>query len=82
MEHNLKTIQPFFDDVWSGKKRFELRKNDRNYQIGDTVVLEEWGPDENGDLSYYGRATRKTISYILKDCPEFGLMPEYCIFGW
>ncbi|MHC5823631.1 MAG: DUF3850 domain-containing protein [Nostoc sp.] len=31
--HNLKTWMPFYQDVIDGRKTFELRKNDRYYQI-------------------------------------------------
>ena len=39
--HHLKCCKPFFDDIWEGKKLFELRKNDRNYGIDDELVLHE-----------------------------------------
>ena len=40
--HKLKTWDGFFHEVWDGKKRFELRNNDRNFQVGDTVYLQEY----------------------------------------
>lgn len=40
--HVLKTVQPYFDDVASGKKTFEIRKNDRNFQVGDLLQLWEY----------------------------------------
>lgn len=40
-KHVLKTVQPYFDDVASGKKTFEIRKNDRNFQVGDLLRLVE-----------------------------------------
>lgn len=42
MIHDLKITPKYFDDVWNGIKRFELRKDDRDYQIGDTLLLREW----------------------------------------
>lgn len=80
MEHRLKTVQPFFDDVKSGKKSFEIRFNDRNYQIGDTLVLEEYD-DTAFTAGYTGQVLRKTITYVLKDCPHYGLRDGYCILG-
>jgi hypothetical protein len=77
MEHRLKTVQPFFNDVKSGKKPFEIRFNDRNYQVGDTLILEEW----NNAEGYTGQVERKSVTYILKDCPQFGLRDGYCILG-
>jgi hypothetical protein len=75
--HRLKTLQPFFSEVKERKKNFELRLNDREYQVGDTVVLEEW----TGECFTGDGVTRK-IKYVLKDCPELGLTSGYCIFGW
>lgn len=37
--HELKLDTKFFDDVKSGKKNFEIRKNDRDYQVGDILKL-------------------------------------------
>ncbi len=36
--HNLKTWMPFYQDVIDGRKTFELRKNDRDYQVGDILT--------------------------------------------
>lgn len=75
--HRLKTVQPFFDAVKARDKHFDLRLNDRDFQVGDTVVLEEWTGNH-----YTGKGVTRKIKYVLKDCPEFGLMEGYCIFGW
>ncbi len=37
--HELKLDEEYFDDVKSGLKTFEIRKNDRNYQVGDLLAL-------------------------------------------
>lgn len=80
MEHRLKTVQPYFSDIKSGKKPFEIRFNDRNYQIGDTLVLEEY---DNTDLTtgYTGQVIRKSVIYVLQDCPLYGLKDGFCILG-
>ena len=44
MEHTLKTWPVFFADVETGAKNFEIRKNDRNFQVGDFLRLEEFEP--------------------------------------
>jgi len=44
MTHNLKTWPSFFQAVKSKIKPFEIRENDRNYQVGDTLILEEFSP--------------------------------------
>lgn len=42
MKHKLKTITPYFSQIWEGKKTFEVRKNDRDFQPGDTLALKEY----------------------------------------
>lgn len=42
--HELKTEPAYFDAVLRGDKTFEVRKNDRDFQTGDTLVLKEFDP--------------------------------------
>ncbi|MTD42482.1 DUF3850 domain-containing protein [Erwinia sp. CPCC 100877] len=48
--HELKILPQYFDAVVSGRKRFEIRKNDRDYQVGDLLILNEWDNGFTGDL--------------------------------
>jgi len=34
-----------FNDIISGKKKFDVRKDDRNFKIDDTLMLCEWSPE-------------------------------------
>lgn len=78
-QHPLKTLAPFFDAVADGSKTFELRKNDRNYQVGDTLLLERWC--EPGPLQDTKTAPiRKTVTYVLRG-GQYGLDREFCILG-
>lgn len=61
--HYLKTVNPFFMDVYNEKKNFEVRLNDRNYQVGDTLHLQEFVPPE----TYTGREIRADVIYLLDD---------------
>jgi hypothetical protein len=70
-EHYLKTVQPFFDDVKYGRKPFEVRFNDRNYEVGDILHLQEFVPPE----TYTGQEIVKEVTYILDD-------PAYCKDGY
>ena len=39
MIHALKTLPEYFEAVWENKKTFELRKNDRDFKVGDYLAL-------------------------------------------
>jgi Domain of unknown function (DUF3850) len=73
--HALKTLPQFFN-VLGIQKLFEVRKNDRDFKIGDTLWLQEWS-EENG---YTGKDKKYRIIYILKG-GQFGIDPEYCVLG-
>jgi hypothetical protein len=64
MNHKLKTIQPFFGDVEQGIKTFEVRKNDRNFQVNDTLTLQHYIPSQD---RYTGREIRCRVVYMLSD---------------
>lgn len=72
--HDVKLGATSFDDVKTGRKTFELRKNDRGYKEGDTIVLHEY---KNGATT--GRTITKKIVYMLEDFT--GLEDGYCILG-
>ena len=75
--HDLKTWPKHFQDVWDRRKCFELRKDDRQFEVGDVVDLREYDPDAD---SYSGRFVHSVVSCVLRDFP--GLQPGYCILGW
>lgn len=81
MEHRVKTWPPFFKDVLRGKKSFEMRLNDRDYQVGDVLVQEEFDPELK---DYTGRRWRQEITYVMRaeDIPQnWGLKEGWCILG-
>lgn len=75
--HELKILPRYYSDVVRFAKRFEARRNDRNFQPGDRVRLREW------DGTYTGREAEIEITYVLtdKDFPE-AIKEGYCIFGF
>ena len=82
-EFTLKTDPAVFQDVLDGKKTFEIRFNDRGYQVGDLIVLKETrftGQQmrEGSPLIYTGREMQKQISYILSG---YGLQDGWVILG-
>jgi hypothetical protein len=78
--HDLKCWPQFYGDVESGAKPFEVRKNDRDYKVGDVLLLREWASCWRGlDWSYTGRQCRRKVTYILKAAPF--VPPGYCVMG-
>lgn len=72
--HELKLAQMYYSDVASGKKRFELRKNDRGFKVGDGLRLKEYAAG-----SETGKYIDADIVYMLEDYT--GLAEGYCILG-
>lgn len=62
MTHSLKTWPEYYQRIVSGEKTFEVRKNDRDYQTGDYLDLQEYDPASN---KYTGSSITKKVSYIL-----------------
>jgi len=61
----------------SGFKTFEVRKNDRDFKIGDILLLKEWDNIKN---EYTGSSTKYTITYILYG-GQFGIEVDYVVLG-
>ena len=81
--HELKIKQEYLEQVDLGKKTFELRKNDRDYQVGDLIkficIKDEPSKDELCHSIDFGALYQ--ITYVLKDCPQYGLNNDYCILA-
>ena len=60
MIHALKILPRYFEAVRNGDKTFELRKNDRNFQTGDYLALNEWDKDH-----YTGRTELMEVIYMM-----------------
>ena len=61
--HDLKIYPQYFEDVRSGRKTFEIRKNDRNYKVGDLLQLIKYNPLNEA----LGGVIKVEITYILDD---------------
>jgi len=80
--HDLKLETAFYQATERGDKTFEVRKNDRDFQLGDMVVLHEV---VNG-VPTGRKLTPMEIVYVLLG-NVYGLAPDYCVmqlkrFGW
>lgn len=81
--HELKCWGSFFDAVADGRKTFEVRFNDRDYQVGDVLCLQRWEPAMEA-YSYTAAGSiieiEKAISYILYG-DQFGLTKGFVVLG-
>lgn len=64
MIHELKIAPEYFKDVLSGKKTFEILKNDRPFRNGDLLAMNEYDPETKG---YTGASCVVYVDYILDD---------------
>lgn len=76
-EHDLKTWPGPFQAVRDGLKPWELRKNDRDYRVGDLLRLREWCPDIE---DYSGAVEERLVKWMLEG-PAFGLPDGYVIMS-
>ncbi|EOI6522350.1 DUF3850 domain-containing protein [Enterococcus faecalis] len=70
--HELKILPEYFEAVVSGNKRFEIRKNDRNYKKGDILRLNEYQ-----DGQYTGDVHVAEITYIT----DYAQQDGYVVLG-
>ena len=81
--HSVKSWIKLFIPMLEGKKTHDLRVNDRNYQVGDILDLQEY--DEKKQ-EYTGRSQKVEITYITSaenPCAlsDVGLAENYVILS-
>jgi hypothetical protein len=76
-KHVIKAWPEYFERLWDRTKPFELRKNDRDYRVGDRLNIVEFDP-ETGTRS--GRMVMADVTYLI-DQSRFGLAEGHCILG-
>jgi hypothetical protein len=75
--HDLKCWPSHFELIEQGRKAFEVRANDRDFQAGDYVRLHLWDPLTR---LYLGRYIGLRIRTLQQG--TFGLPPTVCVFDW
>lgn len=73
--HYLRTWPVYFGAVVSGVKTFEARKDDRGFEVGDRLVLQEFEPTSG----YTGAQVERYVSWILRDT-EY-VAAGYCVLA-
>jgi hypothetical protein len=69
--HDLKCWPEWFEPIKSGDKTAELRLNDRDYKVGDILVLREYEP--NKDI-YTGRVCSRRVTHVVHGCGSVGVI--------
>ena len=73
--HKLKTWPEYYEEVESGRKTFEIRKNNRDFREGDTIILQEFILKEK---LFTGKELNFKIGYIFYG-EAFGVKKGFCI---
>lgn len=60
--HEVKTLPEYFWPQVTGRKPFEVRRDDRGYQVGDILRQREWTPHGG----YTGKVLDREITYVLR----------------
>ena len=77
-EHKIKIKKKYYDVVLSGEKTFEIRKNDRDYKVGDIIHFVPIADDCNMIIPH--NPNEYKITYVFHG-GEYGLEKGYCVFG-
>jgi len=82
-QHELKTVSPHFEAVRDGCKTFEVRRADRNFRVGDVLLLQHYDRDRQ---RYLGSEVRRRVIYVLKgiessSCDYVGIAEGFVAMG-
>ena len=73
-EHELKLLTEYYNRILMGQKTFEIRRNDRDFQVGDVLVLREFSGEEYLD----SQPIRAEVTYIT----NYEQKPDYVVMGF
>ena len=77
-EHRLKSWPKFFDAVACGDKAFEVRYNDRNYKLGDILILEKFDPETGRYIAC--DPLRRRVTFVLEGWFN-GIYPSHVVLS-
>lgn len=82
-EHDLKIWREPFGAVWGGVKMHEIRKNDRDFRVGDVLHLREW---DHHASKYTGQSVFARVTYTTEgpawDLPAGLMVMSIVVFAW
>lgn len=67
MVHRLKTDATAFERVTRGAKKAEFRRDDRGFEVGDFMELDEYIDDAYTGRRFYVRISDRTVGYGIPD---------------
>lgn len=70
--HELKVWPEYYAAIDAGKKTLELRKDDRGFQVGDSLLLREFDPK----TGIYGESCERVVTHIVQG-GHFGIADGY-----
>lgn len=89
--HTLKVVAPYFEALVDGSKTFEVRKNDRAFQRGDSLTLWEFDTAPTVPCKRFPcgqckpRYVTATIGFVYSGDPRIGmkgaLTPGYVVLA-
>lgn len=93
---SLKTWPQFYQAIFEDRKTFEVRKSDRDFQVGQVWYLREWLPELNPRYTitnkeyvlparYTGSWVMVRITYVIHhedEGPASGVAPGFCVWGF
>lgn len=82
-EHELKVLPQFYAALDDGSKTFEVRRDDRGFEVGDTLRLREWSPERGFHRELHMDWETRTITYVLRgeEAERFGVQHGFCVLG-
>lgn len=75
--HELKTWPEPFREVDAGRKRYEIRVNDRGFDVNDFLWLREYNPCTD---TYSGDSVVVEVTYMTRG-GQWGLPDELCVMS-
>lgn len=76
-EIKIKCWPEFFEPIAKNEKRGEFRLDDRDYRVGDTLIIQEWSPN---NLRYTGRQVKRLVTHKVSG-GYFGIPKGYCMLS-
>ena len=81
--HHLKSWPQFFKPIREGKRTHELRRNDRNFVVGDLLILHEFDPTTQLYTGDSCEVEVTSITSFAEPCAvsDVAMNPEFCIMS-